>query len=877
MLITAGLTTPEAQAKLKEFGFNEIQEVNHTSLLKILLRQVGKNFVIYLLTITAILSFFLGEQFTSYVIFAVIAIVVATGFIQEFRAEKAMGALRSMIMPISRVIRDGKETEVKSTEIVPGDVIILRTGEKIPADCLVTEESNLKINESILTGESADIEKKVSNLTITEENMIFMGSFVVSGRCTAKVLETGMNTRFGKIAGMISTAEKHLPLQDKVNRISLYMVIVGLIAAVLTGVVLFSRADVITTQVVVHILIIVIALAVSSFPEGFPVVLIATLATGVNRMAKQNAVINRMSIIETLGETSVICSDKTGTLTKGEMTIRKIYFEDKLYSISGTGYEAVGQIMQGNTPMDLTNNKTLSMLIKCAVLCNDSSIERLGIDALYKVIGSSTEGSLLILGAKLGFFKENYSYSRVEEMPFDSQRKMMSVYYKNNNEGIVFAKGAPEILLKKCNSIQTKGGVKPLSEEEKKSLLEINQKLNLETYRSLALAYKVSSSNNYKEDKFVFLGLVGMEDPPREEVCEAISLCLQSGIKVKMITGDHKETAQSIAKQIGITGEVLTGEEMDKLSDSELVQRVNSIGIFARVKPEDKLRIVQALKANNEIVTMTGDGVNDAPALKEAHIGVAMGINGTDVSRSVADITLKDDNFVTIVAAIKEGRTIFNNIRKFVVYQLACNTSDICILFSGMVVAPYLGWYTPIITALQILFMNIVTDNIPALTLGFNPTSKDIMKEKPRKNTQLLTQEFFYLMILNGIIMGAISFMIAFISFNVLRLEPEVARTTVLVGMIFMQIANAYNFRSFRYLVLNRSLFVNKFLVYATIVSGIATFLIIYTPLTQIFETTPLTIGSWFIALGAAFAIVLISDIQKLINNKTHIFLNSAH
>lgn len=875
-----GLTKEEAQEKLKEFGYNQIEETNKVSAWQIILRQVKKNFILYLLTFTAISSFLLGKHLTGYVILIVMTIVVLTGFFQEYKAEKAIGALRKMIMPVSKVIRNGREQEIPSEEIVPGDIVILRIGEKIPADCLIIDESNLKTNESVLTGESIDVKKTVASSSeqFSDENLVFMGTFVVSGKCKVKVLHTGMNTKFGKIAGMISATEKTLPLQNKVNNISKFMVVIGIFAAVTTGLVLFSRAEIITADVVIGILIIVIALSVSSFPEGFPVVLITTLAAGVNRMAKQNVIVNRMSIIETLGETSVICSDKTGTLTKGEMTVRKIYTEGKYFDVDGVGYEINGDIQFDGQKTNVTKHKSLQNLIKCSIICNDSNIEKLDNENSYKVIGTATEGALLILAAKLDIFKENFSEPRIEEIPFDSQRKMMSVLYEENNEKNVYAKGAPEVILKLCTHIQTEKGIEKLTQEKINELLNINHKFTTESLRSLALAYKPNHSNTYSEDEFIFLGFTGMEDPPREEVKEAIIQCKESGIKVKMITGDSRETAVSIAKEIGITGDILTGYELDNLTDEELVKIVMTTSIFVRVKPEDKLRIVKALKANNEIVTMTGDGVNDAPALKEAHIGVAMGINGTDVSRSVADITLRDDNFATIVAAIKEGRTIFNNIRKFVTYQLSCNLSDIFILFIGMIVAPFLGWYTPIITALQILFMNIVTDNMPAITLGFNKSSKDIMQERPRKNTQILTKEFITIILLNGITMGMVAFIVIYYSFNVFKFPPEVARTTALISMIFVQIANAYNFRSFRYRVLNKGLFVNKYLFLASILSVIASILIVYVPaLRAMFETTPLGIESWLIAIAASAFIIIASDIVKTINNKTHVLLHHVH
>jgi Ca2+-transporting ATPase len=493
-------------------------------------------------------------------------------------------------------------------------------------------------------------------------------------------------------------------------------------------------------------------------------------------------------------------------------------------------------------------------------------------------LGSSTEGSLLILGAKTGLFKEDLPFTRVEEMPFDPKRKMMSVLYKEQEENLVYAKGAPESIIERCSFVLTEKGVEKLTSEKKEEIKLSYSGISSEGLRSLAFAYKSidTKNKNYDENNLIFIGITGIEDPPREEVAHAIALCHRSGIAVKMVTGDFSETAKAIARQIGLEGESLEGRQIDELSDNELAKIVQSISIFSRVQPEHKIRIVKALKANGEIVTMTGDGVNDAPALKEAHIGVAMGIKGTDVSRSVADITLKDDNFATIVVAIKEGRTIFNNIRKFVTYQLSCNLSDIYILFIGMLVAPFLGWFIPIISAIQILFMNIVTDNLPAITLGFNPTSKDIMEEKPRKNREILTPDFINLIILNGVTMGMIAFCVTFYSFNVLSLPSEVARTTVLVSMIFMQIANAFNFRSFRYGVLTRSPFVNKYLVFASLISVMATVFVIYSPASRLFETAPLGIESWLIAALSALLIVAIFDMLKAFNKRTNILFNDS-
>lgn len=872
-----GLSSAQATKKLQEFGFNELKAGDSLSAIKILIRQIKTNIVIYLLFITAIISLFLGKSITSYVIFIVIFIVVITGFIQEYKAEKSLQALKQMLVAVIRVVRGGKEQEIPSREIVPGDILILRLGQKIPADCIVIDQDELRINESVLTGESLGVKKSpiLKEGIHTDENMLFMGTYITGGKCVAKVVSTGMNTKFGKIASMISKAEKKLPLQDKINKISKYMIIVAVTSSVITGLVLGFRADSITNTVIVDILILVIALCVSSFPEGLPVVLITTLATGVNKMAKKNAVVNRMSIIETLGETTVICSDKTGTLTKGEMTVRKIIANSKIYSVTGIGYEAQGTILHNNKPIQPETNTPLKYLIASGVLCNDATIEVIPEKQTSHIFGSPTEGALLVLGAKAHIFKEDFNEERAEEMPFNSERKMMSVSFRQGDEYMIHAKGALEILLKKCTHVQREHKIEILTLTEKQEILAINHQMASQALRTLGFAYKRNKAHGvgYREDNFIFLGVMAMEDPPRAEAKEAVRMCLQGGIKVKMITGDNKETAHAIAEEIGLKGNILEGNELNILTDEELAQAVNNVAIFARVKPEQKLRIVRALKHNGEIVTMTGDGVNDAPALKEAHIGVAMGRNGTDVSRSVADITLKDDNFATIVVAIKEGRTIYNNIRKFTIYQLSCNFSDILILFFGVLLGPSLGWQIPIITALQILFINIVTDNIPAITLGFTPTSPDIMKEKPRENTQILTKEFIRVIIANGTLMALIMISVLYVSYNVLKMDPLMAQTTVLASIIIMQIANAYNFRSFRFGVINKGFFINKFLVYASFLSLILTIAAIYSPLNIVFETVPIGLTAWTIAIIAGISIIIIFDILKSINNKSHALL----
>jgi len=871
-----GLSTEEAKKIIERYGLNEIKEKNKATPLKILIRQIKNNGVVYLLLIATIISLLVEEVITAYVLIGIILMVVSLSFIQEYHAEKAIAALKNMIVPISIVIRDGKEKEIPSKEIVPGDIIILRNGEKIPADCLILEEKDLHVNEATLTGESKEIRKKhaKSENEYSDENLIFMGSFIVNGKCTAKVIKTGMETRFGKIAQMISETEKEMPLAKKINKIIKLVIICAIFLSIITGALILLNKPY-SKETLIETLIFMIALCVSAFPEGFPVVLTFTLSKGVYRMAKQNAIVNRMSIIETLGEATVICSDKTGTITKGEMTVKKIFFDNKIIDISGVGFEGKGDFLLDNQKINLEKEEVLKNLLRCAVLCNDAKIERTGEDKIFAIRGNPTEASLLVMAAKGDLYMEDLNSKRIEEIPFNSTRKIMTVLCELKNKKFVFSKGAPEILIKKCKYIQRKDGIFTLTTKEKERILELNRTLTTKAYRTLALAYKEDGrfEKDNLENDLIFIGFVAIEDPPREEVKEAILACITAGIKVKMITGDNKETAISIAEKIGLKGKTITGEELDNMTEKDLSRIVSEIVIFARVKPEHKLKIVKALKLKGEIVAMTGDGVNDAPALKEAHIGIAMGKNGTDVCRSISDITLKDDNFATIVRAIEEGRTIFKNIRKFVSYQLSCNWAELIILFISVLLSPFLGWPIPILVALQILFMNLVTDDFPAITLSLTPKSKDIMEEKPRKKKEILNKHLIIWFIITGLLMALFTLLSFYFSYNILKQEFIYARTTALLTLILVEIANAYNFISFRYPVSPKAFKVNKYLLYASIISILATLTVIYyKPANRIFETAPLNLIDWIIALGFSFLIIIMLNIVKKINAKKEIF-----
>jgi P-type Ca2+ transporter type 2C len=865
-----GLTSKAVEHLRNQFGYNEIKDIGRDSAFTIFLRQIRKNFIIYLLLAAMALSFLVGKDITAYTILGVVLVVIFSGFIQEYKAEKAIEALKSMIMPVCIAIRDSVATEVPSRELVPGDIIILGSGERIPADAVLLEANELRVDESILTGESVEVKKDATKIG-DDSNQLLMGSYVVNGRAVAKVTHIGMSTHFGKIAAMISGAEKEMPLQSKINKISKYMVVVAIVMSALTSLIMFLRADFLDYVLITDILVLAIALAVSAFPEGFPVVLTTTLATGVARMAKNNAIVNRMSIIETLGETTVICSDKTGTITKGEMTANTVYLNGDHYDITGAGYIGDGEFLLGGKKVNPQADYAFSIFLKVASVCNDSRIQRTGEDGHYKVLGTPTEGALLVLAAKAGVFAEDFEGKRVSEVPFSSERKLMSVMIKEAGKNMVLAKGAPEVLLEKCVKIYSGGKIIDLTKKEKDHIVNANRSMTSKALRTLALAYKFQSTDaKYSEDHFIFLGLVGMEDPPRENLTQAVSDCRSAGIDVKMITGDNKETADSIAKQINLEGKIMVGTELDELSDEELKAVVKSIAIFARVRPHHKLRIVRALKSLNEVVTMTGDGVNDAPALKEAHIGVAMGISGTDVSRSVSDLILKDDNFATIVLAVKEGRTIFNNIRKFVSYQLSCNFAELYMIFIGLLLAPVLGWATPLLLALHILFMNLVTDNLPAITLGLNPYSKDVMEDPPRRGAQILSSNLFGIVAFNGILMGSMALAVYYISFNILGQSMEVARTTALVCLIVLEIASAFNFRSFRHHALTRSPFINPYLVVASILSFGATLLIIYfEPARRIFETTVISAWQWIIPVIAGILILVVFDIIKVYSKAT--------
>ncbi len=856
-----GLTEHQVKKLQKEYGPNLITEKNKVTPLKIFLRQFSHNYVLYLLTVAAIISLLVGKHVTAYVIFGVTVLVVSVGFFLEYRAEKAVQELKSMVERIANVIRNKKIQQIPSSELVPGDIVVLKNGEYIPADCIVLEDKNLFVNEAVLTGEAREVNKTATENNETDENKLYTGSYIVNGKCYAKVIGIGMETRFGKIAEMITDTEKDMPLQIEINSITKYMVILAVIFASLTAIFMVLNAGSLTEEVLVEALIVAIALSVSAVPEGLPVVLVTTLASGAIRMARQNALVNRMSTIGTIGEVTVICSDKTGTITKGEMTVKKIYTYGQEYEVEGGGYANNGKITQNNQPVNVNENEHLKKLITAAIFCNDARIIEQKSDGEYKIEGSPTEAALLIAGMKAGYEKDDLTLDRREEIPFSSSRKIMSVLGSDN---ILYSKGAPEVILTKSTRILHNGNGIDLSQEERNKIHEYNTQLTDKSFRTLALAFKHEATLSTEEDEnnFIFIGLVAIEDPPREEVKAAIRECIAAGIKVKMITGDNKGTALAVANEIDLKGNILEGHELDTLTDKQLKKLVQTTAVFARVRPEHKVRIVHALKSNKEIVAMTGDGVNDAPALKEAHVGIAMGKNGTDVSRSVADITLKDDNFATIVIAIREGRGIFENIRTFVGYQLSCNLAQLTLIFLSVLLAPYLGWTIPLLVALQILFVNLITDNLPSITLGLMPPASDIMRRNPHRNG-LLTPYLIRTIIFSGLVTGLTVIGIYAYYKDHLGSPHEIARTVAFVTFICIALSTAFSFRSARTSIIKQFHQDNLLLISAVVMAIIATVGIMYTPLRSTFEITPLTLSHWGTAVAGMIFSILCFEIYK--------------
>lgn len=830
-----GLSENEAEKRLLKYGNNEITRLKRTSKLKLLLNQL-KSFIVYVLIAAALISLFFKEYNDAIIIGVVVIVNTLLGFFQEYKAEKAIEALQKLSSPGAIVIRDGKLKQISSNEVVPGDIIIIEEGTFIPADARLIEANSLFLDESTLTGESLPVEKNIakiekSTIISDQKNMVFAGSSAIKGRGRAIVISTGFNTELGKIAKEIqSTDEKLTPLQTQLNKLGRNITLTILILVFAIFLIGYFRSSLLFDSFFTSL-----ALAVAAIPEGLPAIVTITLALGTQRMLKKNALMRKLSSVETLGSTTVICTDKTGTLTKNEMTVVRVYTNNKLIDVTGSGYSTKGEFLCENKKISLKN---LTSLFAVSYLCNNASLDN---------ISDPTEKALIVL-AKKGKYEHNYE--RVKEIPFNSETKYMITINKINNRLINNLKGAPEVVLNKCKYVEIDGKIKALNKSEREVILKVYNEMAENALRVLGLAY----SKNSKD--FIFVGLAGMMDPPREEVIEALKECNIAGIKVVMITGDYEITAKAIASQIGIMGEIITGDKLEKISMKELEKIVESISICARVNPQHKVKILQALKNIGHVAAMTGDGVNDALALKKADIGIAVN-SGTDVAKQASDMILLDNNFASIVSAIREGRGIYNNLKKFIKYLFSTNFAEVLIIFLALI----LGLPLPLI-AIQILWVNLLTDGLPALALGRDSIDKNVMTSKPRKKDSNIIERRDLLQILfEGIIITSV---VIGLFFWYLKMGSVIYAQTI----AFSALVIAELFNSVSYSLDNRSLFSfglfrNKYLWLAVIASVLLQLLSVYY-LNGLFETTGLALFDWLVIAIAGSVILIIKEPIKL-------------
>ncbi|MFA6349298.1 MAG: calcium-transporting P-type ATPase, PMR1-type [Candidatus Omnitrophota bacterium] len=855
--LSLGLNSDDVQRRLAEFGANQLKEKKQISPLALFLEQFN-DFMIWVLLAAALISGFLKEWVDALAIIAIVILNAILGFIQEFRAEKSLAALKKLSAPNSRVIRDGQHAVVSSHNLVPGDIVEIEAGDSVSADSrIIWHTSNFSVQESSLTGESAPVAKtsyilEEDNVPLADRgNMLYMGTTVTSGKARAVVVDTGMLTELGKIAGMVQEIGREAtPLQKKLEEFGKWIVYLCFVLVALVFILEWLRGGKLA-----EVFLTAVSLAVAAIPEGMPAVVTIALALGVQRMVKRNALIRKLPSVETLGCATVICSDKTGTLTKNEMTVQAIYAAGRLFKVNGIGYEPKGEILFNDNPLDPDKYAELKKALNCAVLCNDAELSDK--NGVYSITGDPTEGSLLVAAAKAGMWKTDLEkeFPFIDEIPFDSERKQMTIIRQDRHQYIAFVKGAPDVMLDKCVHIEENNSPRHINAQDKENIIKINEQLAAQAMRVLAVAYRTIDVLPEKldadqiEKDLIFVGLLAMIDPPRPEAKLAIEKCFAAGIKTVMITGDHKNTAVAIAKQLGFFKKdslALTGEELGRLSDSELDNLVERIPVYARVSPEHKLRIVRAWRHRGEVVAMTGDGVNDAPAVKEADIGVAMGITGTDVTKEVSDMVVTDDNFASIVSAIEEGRGIYDNIKKFIHYLLSCNAGEIMTMF----VASLVGFPTPLV-AIQILWVNLITDGLPALALGVDTVAPDIMRRVPRKTSEpVITKKMASLILIQGSFIAFCS-LAAFCFVYFLEKEGlDRARTAAFVVLSCSQLFHSFNCRNASLSIFKIGFLTNKKLILAVSVSFALQMAVVYIPFfNTVFKTQPLGILDWLMVL----------------------------
>ncbi len=904
--LSQGLSSAEAKARLEKHGFNELMEKPRPGFLKLLLGQFS-DFLVRILIVAAIISLALGEGVDAAAIILIVILNAVLGVVQESKAEQALAALKKMAAPNARVMRDGQELTIPTRELVPGDIVLLEAGNYIPADLRLVESINLKVEEASLTGESVPVNKDARVVLDGEipigdrKNSAFMSTLVTYGRGKGMVTSTGMHTQIGLIASMLQSSEDEAtPLQIKLEELGKMLGVVSLaICAIIFiyGIIRDTYPGMIFTagfgaywqaeqKAIIELFMTAVSLAIAAVPEGLPAVVTICLALGMQRMVSRHALIRKLPAVETLGCATVICSDKTGTLTQNEMTVVQGWVAGRTFHVTGEGYNPDGKFTVGDHPFDPKENASTHMLLMGAVLCNDAHLDVSGQengDTTYRMVGDPTEGALVVAAAKADLWTHDLTEDlpRINEIPFDSDRKRMATFHSVNGnfpytslaaDGpvLAFVKGAPDVLLSLCDNYLIAGKVVALTDEIRAQILEANHSMASQALRVLGISYRFMSAvpetptPENTETHLTFLGLMGMIDPARPEVKVAVGVAKAAGLKSVMVTGDYKDTAMAIAREIGIlsaTGQALTGAELDRMSDEELANVVEKVDVYARVSPAHKMKIVDAFKSRGHVVSMTGDGVNDAPALKRASIGVAMGITGTDVSKETADMVLTDDNFASIVSAIEEGRIIFSNIRKFVFYLISCNIGEILIIFISMLA----GWPIPL-RPIQLLWLNLVTDGAPALALGLEKGDPDIMKRPPRPTKEpIINKDMMIGLVVQAIVMTFAVLVAYRIGIANYPEHLEGAQTMAFATLVLSELLRAYTARSERYSIFAIGPFGNKWMQYAVGASIVLLIAVIYVPFLQpFFNTVPLTLTDW-LEMAPCFALASVAaELTKL-------------
>lgn len=839
--LVLGLTQREAEKRLKDYGLNQIEKKKKISSFKIFISQFN-DFIIWVLIAATIISAITGQKADAITILIIVFMNAILGFIQEFKTEKSLEALMQLAAPTAKVIRDSKLKVINAEELVIGDYIIVESGDRIPADGVLIKDSGFMVDESLLTGESLGVSKTSKD----KNNSVFMGTIVLTGKAEVLVTQTGMNTEMGKIANMLQEIENDKsPLKEKLASLGKILVFCCIAICIVVTLVGIWRGEDKTQMFLVGV-----SLAVAAIPEGLPAIVTVALALGVSRMLKRNALVRKLPAVETLGCTSVICSDKTGTLTQNNMTVKAVYINGK------TDFLKIGESFDN------------LLLKKCFTYCNDCEFDFSESNFKKSLFGDPTETALIKMFYNSSKEVKNFlsKSDRIYSIPFDSDRKLMTVVINEGSKKTCYTKGAPEKLILKCSYIIENGEVKPFTSQYKERVLSAIENMSSNALRCIAAAYKDVNSiiKNELEKNLIFIGLVGMIDPPRVEVKDAVVKCMEAGIKPIMITGDHKNTAFAIGKELSIANrmdEVVTGEELDKMNDKEFMEKIKGIRIFARVNPNHKLRIVKTLKKQGHVVAMTGDGVNDAPAVKEADIGISMGISGTDVTKEASSMILLDDNFATIVAAVEEGRVIYDNIRKFIRYLLSCNLGEVLTMFLSSLF--YIE--TPLLP-IQILFVNLLTDGLPAIALGVDPSDVDIMNRKPRKrNENIFSGGLVEKIIIRGCLIGTCT-ILAFLVGKYYHMSVEACRTLALCTLILSQLIHVFECRSERHSIFEIKFYTNPYLLGAVVISIIMLLIIIYVPfMSSVFHTVPLRLGQWLIIIFFSGTISLINSLYLYI------------